>query len=101
MDEASDYGHKEQVCIVIYQHFVIQGRLVDFKSTESTTSDKLFQILIDSLRESGLLTDGLIGQCYEGASNMKGCCNGLQAKVKEMQPKALYSHCYAHWMNLV
>ena len=26
---------------------------------------------------------------------------GVQAKVKEIQPKAIYCHCYAHCVNLV
>lgn len=104
MDEASDLSHKEQVCIIVRYvdwQYVIQERLIDIQSTESTCSDKLFEILCKSLNKVGLTTNLLVGQCYDGASNMKGRFNGLQAKVKEIQPKAIYSHCYAHCMNLV
>ena len=48
-----------------------------------------------------LTTEKLVGQCYDGASNMQGTHAGVQAKVKEIQPKALYCHCYAHCVNLV
>ena len=48
-----------------------------------------------------LTTEKLVGQCYDGASNMRGTHAGVQAKVKEIQPKALYCHCYAHCVNLV
>jgi len=32
---------------------------------------------------------------------MHGINAGVQAKVKAIQPKAVYSHCYAHCVNLV
>jgi hypothetical protein len=41
------------------------------------------------------------GQCYDGASNVSGIHTGLQARIKELSPSALYTHCYAHVLNLV
>ena len=32
---------------------------------------------------------------------MRGACAGLQAKVKAIQPKGIYTHYYAHCTNLV
>ena len=32
---------------------------------------------------------------------MRGHIAGVQAKIKAIQPKALYVHCYAHCTNLV
>ena len=61
----------------------------------------LKQILLSSLSIISLSPDKLIGQCYDGASNMRGAISGLQAKVKALQPKAVYSHCYAHCVNLI
>ena len=104
MDEASDLSHKEQVSIVVRyvdSQYVIQERLVDVESTDSTTAEALFQILLRSLSKVGLTTDKLVGQCYDGASNMRGIHAGVQAKVKETQPRAIYCHCYAHCVNLV
>ena len=104
MDEASDLSHKEQVSIVVRyvdSQYVIQERLVDVESTDSTTAEALFQILLKGLSKIGLTTDNLVGQCYDGASNMRGIHAGVQAKVKEIQPRAIYCHCYAHCVNLV
>jgi hypothetical protein len=43
-----------------------------------------------------------IGQCYDGASNMSGQYNGVQAKLKELCTRApLYVHCWTHILNLV
>ena len=73
IDEASDYGHIEQVLIVLRyvdSAYVIQERMLHIESTDSTDAEALFQILLSSLSMISLSADKLIGQCYDGASNM-------------------------------
>ena len=44
----------------------------------------------------------LVAQTYDGASNMNGFYNGLQAIIKEkIWSHLVYVHCYAHTLNLV
>lgn len=43
----------------------------------------------------------LVGQAYDGASNMRGAYNGLQALIKEHNSSALYIWCWAHRLNLI
>lgn len=43
----------------------------------------------------------IVSQGYDGASVMSGRCAGVQAKVREFAPNAIYIHCYAHVLNLV
>lgn len=38
---------------------------------------------------------------YDGAAVMSGDIGGLQAKVQEHYPKALFIHCFSHSLNLV
>jgi len=33
------------------------------------------------------------GQGYDGTSNMNGKYRGVQARVKELYPLAMYTHC--------
>jgi hypothetical protein len=40
------------------------------------------------------------GQCYDGASTMSGCKNGLAKLIQDAEPRALYTHCYGHALNL-
>ncbi|KAF3841836.1 hypothetical protein F7725_023787, partial [Dissostichus mawsoni] len=44
---------------------------------------------------------GLRGQTYDGEANMSGDRKGAQARIREMQPLALYVHCVAHCVHLV
>lgn len=43
----------------------------------------------------------IIAQSYDGASVISGKLNGVQAKIKEIHPCAIYTHCMAHRLNLV
>ena len=52
MDEASDFGRKEPVSVVLQYvnaDFIIQERLVNIERTDSTDAETLFQILLKSL----------------------------------------------------
>ena len=41
------------------------------------------------------------GQGYDGASSMASAARGVQARIKEVSPKAVYVHCNSHVLNLV
>ena len=43
----------------------------------------------------------LVAQTYEGAFVMSSELNGVQAKIKEDRPKAMFLHCFAHKLYLV
>ena len=40
------------------------------------------------------------GQCYDGCSTMSGSKNGVAKMIKNTERRALYTHCYAHSLNL-
>ena len=40
------------------------------------------------------------GQAFDGAANLSGIKNGVQALVKKESPKSLYVHCLAQSLNL-
>ena len=56
---------------------------------------------MNSIAKVGLTTYKLVGQCYDGASYMRSAIAGVRAKVKALQLKAIYTHCYAHCTNLI
>ncbi|KAI6660624.1 Zinc finger MYM-type protein 1-like [Oopsacas minuta] len=41
------------------------------------------------------------GQCYDNAANMSGKYNGMQKKILEHAPLAIYLQCSLHSLNLV
>lgn len=47
-----------------------------------------------------LKIENLRGQCYDGASVMSGQKTGVASRIKEINKKSLYTHCYGHALNL-
>ena len=43
----------------------------------------------------------LVAQTYDRASVISSESNGVQARLKEDVPKAMFLHCYAHKLNLM
>ena len=41
------------------------------------------------------------GQGYDGAANMTGAKSGVQKRIRDIQPKAVYTHWAGHSLNLV
>lgn len=60
----------------------------------------MYYIVFTGLISCGIDTTFLIGQGYDGASNMSGKYKGVQALVRKDYPKAIYVHCAAHSLNL-
>ena len=42
----------------------------------------------------------IVGECFDGASNMSGVRKGVTAQMKKCSPRGVYVHCYAHILNL-
>ena len=40
------------------------------------------------------------GQCYDGSSTMAGAKAGVSTKMQELEPRAVFLHCYGHALNL-
>lgn len=103
VDETSDISIHEQVtfCLrTVDEYFEISEDLIGLFETYNTEASTLFENLKDVLIRLDLPTDRLRGQCYDGASNMKGKFNELQKLVLDVQPRATHIHCSAHSLNL-
>lgn len=64
------------------------------------TADALFNVVTKRI-EKYEYRSKLVGQCFDGASVMAGQVNGLQSKIKNEAPQAVFVHCAAHRLNLV
>uniref|UniRef100_A0A9J8CL73 Zinc finger MYM-type protein 1-like n=1 Tax=Cyprinus carpio carpio TaxID=630221 RepID=A0A9J8CL73_CYPCA len=104
MDGTQDVAGVEQesICIWYVDHDLIpHEEFVGLYEVSSTTGENLARVAVDVLQRMNLPLSGLCGQTYDGAANMSGKTGGVQAKIKEIQPLALYVHCGPHCVNLV
>lgn len=69
--------------------------------SENQNAESLCAKIFEFLTENQLDKYHIVAQSYDGASVMSGKFNGVQSKVKNKFPYAIYTHCMAHRMNLV
>ena len=103
VDETTDAANKEQVVIVVRwvdDAFNAHEDFIGLYVTGSTNAQALVAIIKDTLLRLNLNLGNCRGQCYDGASTMSGLRNGVAKLILDEEPKALYTHCYGHALNL-
>ena len=99
MDETRDLSHVEQVIVVARFEekgtAKVQERMLALVATHSTTGEALESFLLSVLEKCGLDVENLVGQCYDGGSNLSGVFEGVQARILEKNALAVFTHCFA------
>ncbi|CAI6370250.1 unnamed protein product [Macrosiphum euphorbiae] len=102
-DETTDISTSEQLTLCV-RYIDSEGNLnedfLKFIIVESLTGSDLSAAILNGLVECGLDCAFLIGQGYDGASNMSGKVQGVKSYIQTKYPKAIYVHCAAHSLNL-
>lgn len=102
-DETTDVSTKEQMSInfrVVNNDMTIEEIFCGFYECSFTNSETLFEVVKDVLMRFQLPMEKCRGQCYDGANNVSGAITGLQTRIREIEPRALYTHCAGHNLNL-
>lgn len=101
-DETKDISKKEQLSIVLrYVHDgVVHERFIEYVHATELNAASLTDNILRIISQVQLSIDRCVSQCYDGASVMSGSCSGVSARIKELNPKAVYIHCCAHRLNL-
>ena len=102
-DEATDISRQEQMCVSIRwidSSFIVHEDALGLVQLPNTKAATVFSQIKDILVRCMLPVAQCRGQAFDGASNMSGIRNGVQALLKREEPRALYVHCLAHSLNL-
>ena len=78
----------------------IREEFIGFVKLERVRAVDIADAIIHTIENLGLSVQYLRGQGYDGAATMSGERSGVQARIRERQPKALYTHCAGHSLNL-
>ena len=103
VDEARDESKREQMALVL--RFVdndgyVRERFFGVVHVSDTMATTLKNAIFATLSHYNLNVQDIRGQGYDGASNMRGEWNGLQALVSNDCLCAYYIHCLAHHLQL-
>ncbi|KAI3744343.1 hypothetical protein L1987_57422 [Smallanthus sonchifolius] len=106
LDCTPDMSHQEQMSIIVRyvdtksNSFTVEESFLDFLIVDDTTGKGLFDVTVEELNCLGLDIDDMRGQGYDNGSNMKGKHNGVQRRFLDINPRAFYSACGCHSLNL-
>jgi len=78
------------------ENFTVREEFLGFCecTSEALTEDKKLE------KNWELNMDTFCGQGYDGAGSMVGKRRGIAARIMNKYPKALYTHCVSHILNL-
>ena len=64
------------------------------------TAITIICVVKDTLLRLNLQLSQCRGQCYDAASNMAGCKNGVKTQILREEPCALFTHCDGHALSV-
>ena len=79
----------------------IREEFLAFSEVPQITGKYLAAEIKSIIQNRGLEMENIRGQSYDGASSMSSDITGVQKRVKEDAPKAMFVHCSNHCLNLV
>ena len=101
-DETKDISKKEQLSIIVRYVYsgLVHERFIKYVHATELDAASLTENILQIISQMQLSIDRCVSQCYDGASVMSGACSGVSARIKELNPRAVYIHCCAHRLNL-
>ena len=103
IDETTDSSNVEEVVIVIRwvsDDLSVHEDFIGLYKTDSIQAKSLVAIIKDTLLQLNLKMELCRGQCYDGANVMRGAKCGVATMVSSEEPRAVFTHCYGHSLNL-
>ena len=103
VDETADVSNMEQVVIClrwVSEDFNIQEEFIGLYEVTSTRADIIYAAITDVLQRLNLALSKVRGQCYDGAAAMCGTKSGVVTRMYKVEPRAVFTHCYGHSLNL-
>ncbi|GKA19566.1 zinc finger MYM-type protein 1 [Tanacetum coccineum] len=88
------YVNEASTCVIVKESFL------GFLSVDDMTGQGVFDVTHDELKSLDLDIDDVHGQGYDSVSNMKEKHRGVQKKVLDINPRAFYTPCGCHSLNL-
>ena len=107
LDCTPDISHKEQMTMIIRCVNIsstltkVEEFYLTFLEVKDKSSEGLFSKIKEALVDMELEIDDVRGQGYDNESNMKGKNKGVQRRLLEINPRAFYTPCGFHSLNLV
>ena len=107
VDATPDSSHTEQTTFILRYvilkdpQYEIVERFLTYVDCNNKTGDEISQMAVETFQHNSIPLSDCRAQAYDNGSNMAGKYNGVQAKILQLCPLALFSPCGCHTLNLV
>ncbi|XP_055544052.1 zinc finger BED domain-containing protein 5-like [Wyeomyia smithii] len=103
VDESTDVSDFAVLLVIVrYINVSMVGEnlLLCHALTKRTRGEDIFNAINVYFEEKQIDWKNCCGLCTDGAKSMSGCYSGLRARVLEVAPNAVWTHCCIHRQNL-
>ena len=103
INETTDASSVKHVVLVFWwidNNLAAHEELIGLYQSNSIDAKSLVAIIRDTLLRINLKRENFRGQGYDGASSMNGPKGGVAKLIYDDEPRAVYTHCYRHALNL-
>ena len=100
-NEVTDCRNKEQFRFRwVNKGFNTHEDFIGSYNVGNIKADTLVTVIKDVLITLNISLSNARGQCYDGANNMYGIKNSVSNKILSENPKAFFTRCFGHALNL-
>ena len=107
VDSTPDISHEDQVSQILRYVRINENKKVEIKEVflgyfqvNKKDAESLVRKMLEKLAEDSISINDCRGQSYDNASVMAGVKGGVQRKIIEINPKAVFVNCENHSLNL-
>ena len=100
LDCTPDMSHHEQMSVIL-RYVLCNETFFGCLRISDSTGKGLLDAFLEKATELQLELSDCRGQSYDNGANMKGKRSGVQARMLDINPKAVYVPCANHTLNLV
>ena len=102
-DETTDVSNHQQLVVCIRwidDGLQAHADFIGLYKIDNTKASTIAESIKDVVVGLNLSISNCRDQAYDGASAMAGRKSGVQTRIKEIEPKALFNHCHGHLLNI-
>ena len=103
VDETTDVSNKEQLTLILRwvdSDFVVSEEFLGLYNLATANAQSIVDIISDTFLRLQISFSKLRGQCYDWCNTMAGAKGGEAAKIAQLEPRAVFTHCYGHALSL-
>ena len=78
----------------------VKNSLLFVHADKGINAEELTTKFLETIQSVGLSVNDMRAQRYDGASVMSGHVSGVQTRIRQVNPNAVYVHCRPHVLNL-